>query len=175
VLRQLLARGPSIDKRLRGSKSRTQARRAGGIRRGARSQDRDRFGVPYLLITLMPRLHENRRLLSLACFNSKEPWALAEYFTRPEYARELYAKMHLPDGQIGGRSTSDRHLRRFLRLAVQVHPRKFRNRLRETFCGHSRVFGPYLDLMPPTAGERCTAVNQQFRPGRNATRCSLSA
>jgi hypothetical protein len=49
---------------------------------------------------MMPGLHQKRLFLSLACFNSEDPWALAEYLTSPDHAREMYARMRLPNGKM---------------------------------------------------------------------------
>lgn len=49
---------------------------------------------------MMPGLRQHRRFLSLACFNSEDPWALAEYMTSSEHAREMYQKMRLPNGRM---------------------------------------------------------------------------
>jgi hypothetical protein len=48
----------------------------------------------------MPGVRQQRKFLSLACFNSEDPWALAEYLTSPEHAKEMYNKMRLPDGRM---------------------------------------------------------------------------
>ena len=100
ALRHLLARGPFIDERLR---IRNLDPRSGELKEYVARpdpKDPDRSGERYLLITLMPGLHQNRRILSLACFNSEDPWALAEYLTSPEHAKEMYDKMHLPSGKM---------------------------------------------------------------------------
>lgn len=100
ALRQLLNRGPFVDERLR---VRNVAPRPGEpaeyINRPD-TKDPERSGERYLLISLLPGMHPKTRLLSLACFNSEDPWALAEYLTNPEHAREMYAHMRLPDGRM---------------------------------------------------------------------------
>jgi hypothetical protein len=100
ALRALLARGPYVDERLRVRNLDPKPGEQAEYDAVPDPKDPDRSGVRYLLITLMPGLHEKRRLLSLACFNSEDPWALAEYLTSPEHARELYAKVHQADGRM---------------------------------------------------------------------------
>jgi hypothetical protein len=100
VLRQLLARGPFVDERVR---VRNLDPRPGELSEYVSRpdlKDPDRSGERYLLITAMPGLHPKRRILSLACFNSEDPWALADYLTNPEHAREMYLKMRLPNGKM---------------------------------------------------------------------------
>jgi hypothetical protein len=100
VLRQLLARGPFVDERVR---VRNLDPRPGELSEYVSRpdlKDPDRSGERYLLITAMPGFHPKRRILSLACFNSEDPWALAEYLTNPEHAREMYLKMRLPNGKM---------------------------------------------------------------------------
>ncbi|MGI8742512.1 MAG: hypothetical protein ACR2NN_08055 [Bryobacteraceae bacterium] len=100
VLRQLLARGPFIDERLRVRNLDPKPGELSEYAGRPDPKDPDRAGERYLLITLMPGLHQKRRFLSLACFNSEDPWALAEYLTSPEHAKEMYVKMRLPSGKM---------------------------------------------------------------------------
>jgi hypothetical protein len=100
VLRQLLARGPFIDERLRVRNLDPRPGESAEYVSRPDPKDPDRSGERYLLITLMPGLHPNRKFLSLASFNSEDPWALAEYLTGPEHAREMYLKMRLPNGRM---------------------------------------------------------------------------
>jgi len=100
VLRRRLARGPFVDERLR---VRNLDPRPGELSEYVGRpdpKDPDRSGERYLLITLMPGLRQQRKFLSLACFNSEDPWALAEYLTSPEHAKEMYIKMQLPNGKM---------------------------------------------------------------------------
>jgi len=100
VLRQLLARGPFVDERLLVRNLNPRPGELAEYVARPDPKDPDRSGERYLLITMMPGLRPHRRFLSLACFNSEDPWALAEYLTSPEHAREMWQKMRLPNGQM---------------------------------------------------------------------------
>ncbi len=100
MLRQLLAAGPFIDERLRVRNLDPKPGELSEYVGQPDPKDPDRSGERYLLITLIPGLHQNRRILSLACFNSEDPWALTEYLTSPEHARQMYSKMRLPSGKM---------------------------------------------------------------------------
>lgn len=100
ALRQLLTRGPFVDERLRVRNVAPGPGEPAEYVNRPDPKDPARSGERYLLISLLPGLHPRTRLLSLACFNSEDPWALAEYLTSPEHAREMYAHMHLRDGRM---------------------------------------------------------------------------
>jgi hypothetical protein len=100
ALRHLLAQGPFIDERLRIWNLNPRPGELKEYVARPDPKDPDRSGERHLLITLMPGFHQNRRILSLACFNSEDPWALAEYLTTPERAKEMYDKMRLPGGKM---------------------------------------------------------------------------
>ncbi|MCU1238120.1 MAG: hypothetical protein JWP63_6087 [Candidatus Solibacter sp.] len=100
VLRQLLARGPFVDERLRVRNLDPRAGEPAEWVAQPDPKDPDRSGTRYLLITMMPGLRPGRRFLSLACFNSEDPWALAEYMTNPEHVKEMYGKMRLANGKM---------------------------------------------------------------------------
>jgi hypothetical protein len=100
VLRELLAHGPFVDERLRVRNLDPKPGEPSEYVSRPDPKDPDHSGERYLLITLMPGLHPGRRFLSLACFNSEDPWALAEYLTNPEHAVELYNKMRLASGKM---------------------------------------------------------------------------
>jgi hypothetical protein len=100
VLRELLARGPFLDERLRVRNLAPRAGEPAGWVAQPDLKDPDRSGTRYLLITMMPGLRPGRRFLSLACFNSEDPWALAEYMTNAGHAKEMYGKMRLPNGRM---------------------------------------------------------------------------
>lgn len=100
VLRQLLARGPFVDERLRVRNLDPKPGEPSEYVSRPDPKDPERSGERHLLITMMPGLRPHRRFLSLACFNSEDPWALAEYMTNPEHAKEMYAKMRLPNGKM---------------------------------------------------------------------------
>jgi hypothetical protein len=100
VLRELLARGPFVDERLRVRNLNPKPGELAEYVSRPDPKDPDRSGERYLLITMMPGLHQKRLFLSLACFNSEDPWALAEYLTSPDHAREMYARMRLPNGKM---------------------------------------------------------------------------
>lgn len=100
ALRSLLARGPFIDQRVRILNLDPKPGESKEYVGSRDPKDPERSGERYLLITLMPGLHPTRRILSLASFNSEDPWALAEYLTSPEHAREMYEKMRLPTGKM---------------------------------------------------------------------------
>jgi len=100
VLRQLLARGPFVDERVRVRNVEPKPGEPSEWVSRPDLKDPDRSGERYLLITMMPGLKPGRRFLSLASFNSEDPWALAEYLTSPEHARELYQKVRLANGRM---------------------------------------------------------------------------
>jgi hypothetical protein len=100
ALRRLLTRGPFVDERVRVRNVAPGPGEPAEYVNRPDTKDPERSGERYLLISLLPGLHPETRLLSLACFNSEDPWALAEYLTSPEHAREMYAHMHLPNGRM---------------------------------------------------------------------------
>ncbi|HTQ85674.1 MAG TPA: hypothetical protein VMI93_05650 [Candidatus Solibacter sp.] len=99
ALREALTKLPFVDERVRVHNLSPKPGEPGEYVNKPDWKDPDHSGERYLLITLMPG-EKGRRLLSLASFNSEDPWALSEYLTEPEHVREMYIHMRLPNGRM---------------------------------------------------------------------------
>jgi hypothetical protein len=65
-------------------------------------KDPERWSEQYSVISMIPGVSGDRRILTLTSSGSEHPAALAYYLTNPETVRELYRKMQLGAGKAAG-------------------------------------------------------------------------
>jgi hypothetical protein len=54
----------------------------------------------YALITMIPGLEPGNWVMSMAGSGSEHPWAMADYFTNPEHAKDFIRRARLPSGKL---------------------------------------------------------------------------
>jgi len=59
-----------------------------------------RWAQKYALITMLPGPGQGNWVMSMAGSGSEHPWAIAEYFTNPEDAKDLVRHLRLPSGRL---------------------------------------------------------------------------